>query len=121
MGAFGDMFKELRIARRVTLRAFCLEHGLDPGNTSKLERGRLAPPDSDQALAQYADWLGLENGSEERTRFFDLAKAERGRIPADLLEDEELVEKLPVLFRMIRGTKPYNDGLDDLIEKIRKA
>jgi len=121
MATFGQMFKELRVAKRLTLRAFCSKHDLDPGNISKLERGRLQPPESDELLARYATWLGLEEGTEGWDALFDCAKAERGKIPADLLSDQELIEKLPVLFRMIRGTKANGEGLDELIEKIRRA
>lgn len=121
IGSFGALFKHLRITRGQTLRAFCLEHSLDPGNISKLERGRVPPPDADHTLLSYATWLGLAEGTPEHIQFVDRAKAERGRIPNDLLDDEALVEKLPVLFRMIRGAQTNGDGLDELIEKIRRA
>jgi len=118
---FGEMFKRLRIQSGKTLRSFCLLHGLDPGNMSKMERGRLAPPESSDMLRQYAVWLGLEEGSDAWQGFFDAASAGRGSIPQDLLSDQELVDKLPVLFRMIRGTKANGESLDDLIERIRRA
>lgn len=118
---FGEMFKRLRIANGLTLRAFCQRHGLDPGNTSKLERGRMPPPDSEEQLQSYAKWLGLRQGTPEWQAFIDCASTERGRVPKDLLDDEELVDKLPVLFRMIRGIKANDQSLDELIEKIRKA
>lgn len=118
---FGAIFKELRIARGITLRAFCAKYDLDPGNISKLERGRLAPPDSDALLKVYASHLGLEPGTDIWQAFFDSAKAERGQIPSDLLSDEELADKLPVLFRSIRGARANGDSIDALIEKIRRA
>lgn len=118
---FGEIFKRLRIASGQTLRAFCAKHELDPGNISKLERGRVAPPESQEILESYAKALKLKKGSEDRQAFFDAAAAECGRVPADLLEDDELVDKLPVLFRALRDTKPHADGLDELIEKIRRA
>lgn len=121
LGAFGQLFKALRIKRGQTLRAFCQQRDLDPGNISKLERGRLPPPDSDDRLRSYAEWLGLIEGGAAWQEFFDLARAERGEIPRDILEDHELVEKLPVVFRMIRGSKADGDGLDRLIDKIRRA
>jgi hypothetical protein len=39
-------------------------------------------------------------------------------LPKDLLSDEEVVEKLPVLFRTLRGT-PVRADKDELIEKVR--
>ena len=39
MGAtFGEFFKQKRIVLGMTLRQFCAENGLDPGNISKIER-----------------------------------------------------------------------------------
>lgn len=118
---FGGFFKELRIKRRMTLRQFCQEHGFDPGNMSKLERGLLPPPHSDEKLTQYAKALGLKKGTDNWYTFFDLAAAERGKVPADMLEDDSLVAKLPVLFRTLRGQKVSEEKLNELIEKIRTS
>jgi hypothetical protein len=81
----------------------------------------MAPPDSQEILQSYALWLGLGEGTAERQAFLDCASAERGRVPKDLLDDAELMDKLPVLFRMIRGTKANGHSLDELIEKIRRV
>ena len=119
--SFGGVFKACRIKSGVTLRAFCQEHGFDPGNISRLERGRMQPPTSAEKLTEYANALGIDRGSDDWYEFFDLAAAERGRIPADLLSDEELLGKMPVLFRTLRGDKFDRSKLDDLIERIRRA
>ena len=119
--AFGSFFKELRIKRHMTLRQFCQEHGFDPGNMSKLERGLLPPPHSDEKLTQYAKALVLKKGADDWYTFFDLAAAERGKVPADMLEDSLLVAKLPVLFRTLRGQKVSEKKLNELIEKIRTS
>ena len=57
MSRFGAFFKQKRLELGLSLRRFCLEHGLDPGNISKLERGRLAPPQHDplSALGVFGD------------------------------------------------------------------
>ena len=103
------------------MRTFCQKYGFDPGNISKLERGRMGPPESEAKLTQYAKALGLKRSTDEWYEFFDRAAAERGRIPNDLLSDGELVGKLPVLFRTLRGEKVDDAQLDDLIEWIRRA
>src|SRR5690606_27885083 len=97
-----------------TLRSFCLRHKLDPGNISRLERGRAAPPESQEILETYAKALKLKQGSEQWHAFMDAAAAERGRIPVDLMDDE-VIEKLPVLFRALRDAKTDDVLLDDLI------
>lgn len=119
--SFGEYFKDRRIAAGKTLRAFCEEHGFDPGNLSKLERGKLCAPESDDKLEEYALALGLKRGGTEWFEFFDKAAAERGRLPADLASDEELLAKLPVLFRTLRGARIDAQHLDALIERIRRT
>ena len=118
---FGSYFKELRIKRRLTLRQFCETFGFDPGNISKLERGLLPPPQSKGKLEQYAQALGLRKGGSAWYEFFDLAAASRGQIPEEILADDKLVKKLPVLFRTLRGEKVSEEKLDELIDTIRKG
>jgi transcriptional regulator with XRE-family HTH domain len=118
---FGNYFKGLRIKRRLTLRQFCEKFGLDAGNISKLERGLLPPPQSREKLEQYAQALGLKKGSTPWYEFFDLAAASRGQIPEEILANDKLVAKLPVLFRTLRGEKVSEEKLDELIKAIRKG
>lgn len=121
MKTFGAYFKQHRIATGQTLRAFCMRNGLDPGNMSKLERGLLAPPETEEKLAEYARALRLKQGSADWFEFFDLAAAERGRLPADILADEQVLSKLPVLFRTLRAGKVDQAKLDALVERIRRT
>jgi len=121
MGRFGEFFRGLRASRGLSLRGFCLANGFDPGNISRLERGVLPPPESREKLETYAKALRLKKGSDDWYTFFDLAAAERGRIPEDVLSDVELVNRLPVLFRTLRGQRVDDEALDDLVERIRRA
>ena len=122
MGAtFGAFFKATRAKRRLSLREFCLENRLDPGNISRLERGLMPPPESRAILEQYAGALGIKSGTDDWYMFFDLAAAEHGKIPQDVLDDESVVEQLPVLFRTLRGQRVSQQALDDLVDRIRKS
>ena len=76
---FGKFFKELRQKRGLTLRQFCLENNLDPGNISKLERGKAHPPSSRELLGKYASYLKIEEGSDDWYNFFDYAAACSGK------------------------------------------
>jgi transcriptional regulator with XRE-family HTH domain len=116
---FGSFFKAQRMETGKTLREFCLEGGYDAGNLSKLERGLMAPPQSREKLEDYARRLGLREGSDAWFEFFDLAAAETGRIPEDL-RDAELVSKLPVIFRTLRGKKLTDEQLDKLADRLRR-
>jgi transcriptional regulator with XRE-family HTH domain len=124
MSSFGEFVKARRAELGLTLRAFCLKWSIDPSNWSKMERGRLPPPQGER-LAEYARFLQLAKGSDAWFELFDLAAAEAGRIPEDL-KDSELLEKLPVLFRTLReaqrdGGRDSEELLEELERKVREA
>jgi hypothetical protein len=50
----------------------------------------------------------------------DLAAVARRHIPDDLKADENLVRRLPLVFRTLRGPKG-EDNLDALLNKLRGA
>lgn len=119
---FGRYFGRIRRERlELSLREFCARKGLDPGNMSKLERGKIPPPRSREVLEKYANALELKEGSDEWLTFFDLAAAARGELPEDLAEDENVLDKLPALFRTLRGDRVDEDQLDDLVDLIRDS
>lgn len=105
----------------MSLREFCGTHGFDVGNMSKLERGRLPVPQSRELLERYARALQLDEGSDDWFTFFDLAAAENGRIPEELLSDDAVRQKLPVLFRTLRGERVSEEQVQGLIDLIRRA
>ena len=117
---FGEYFKKKRLEMRKTLRQFCLENGLDPGNISKIERGILPPPQSREKLANYAKRLGIVEGSDEWLEFFDIARTDAGRIPDDLLADKNIVAKLPLVFRTIKGQKLTGEQLEKFARALKK-
>ena len=118
---FGGFFKARRIAINKTLRQFCVENGLDPGNISKLERGLLPPPQSREKLEEYARLLKINKGTDDWYTFFDLAAAETGRIPDDLMMKAKMEDKLPILFRTLRGQKVSDGNFEKLIKMLRDS
>ena len=118
---FGQFFKKMREKRGLSLRQFCVKNKVDPGNISKLERSLMPPPQSREKLEQYASFLRIRQGSPEWYEFFDLAAANSGKIPADILSDENLMKRLPLVFRTIRGQKISKEKLEELVEVMRKA
>ena len=121
VGTFGEFFKQKRISLGKTLRQFCVENELDPGNISKIERGKMAPPQSEEKLKDYARYLNIEFGSEEWQTFKDLAAMSAGKIPEDFKNEEELLARLPVLFRALREKRFTEEELNELIKKIRES
>ncbi len=118
---FGEYLKTLRFEKRITLREFCKRAQADPGNISKMERGIWPPPQDSDILERYAAALEIQKGTDKWYRFSDLAAADRGIIPRDLLSDKEVLEMLPVFFRTLRRQRPTPEELDRLVEKFRRA
>lgn len=115
MSSFGEKLKSLRREKSVSMRELCRLANIDAGNHSRVERGRFLPP-ADDKIVSILNILGVEPW--EHQEWIDLANTERGEIPADLLTDKELVQKLPILFRSLRRND--SEALRDLAEEIRK-
>ena len=115
---FGEYIKEKRMGMGLTLRAFCMHNNEDPSNWSKMERGLLRPPTDDARLNNIARMLNMD--SDDTTAMRDMACAESGRVPQDIMSDVNLVEHLPVMFRTIRNESLTGEQLDSLVEIIRK-
>lgn len=118
---FAAFFQALRKQHRITLRAFCEAAAADPGNISRLERRMIPPPQDREILSRYAKALNLTEGGDEWYLFFDLAAADRGIIPQDIMDDAELVKELPAFFRTLRGQMPTEQEMRKVIEKVRKS
>lgn len=118
MTTFGGFVKDLRIKKSLTLREFCRILHLDPSNWSKIERGLFPPPKSKKVLHELAKVLNLDEGSEDFAALIDLAAI--AFIPTELLSDQQVIEKLPVFFRTVRGEKPNRKELEELIELLKK-
>jgi len=116
MVTFGEFFKQKRMELGVTLRQFCLEHNLDPGNVSRIERGKMAPPID--RIDEFAGYLKIDDA--ELQAFKDLASISAGRIPEDL-RDKETLARLPVFFRTLRGKGFSEEELKALAKKIEES
>ncbi|KKL59672.1 hypothetical protein LCGC14_2212980 [marine sediment metagenome] len=117
-GTFAEAARGHRLGLKMSLRKFCLDNSLEPGNTSKLERGLLPPPKGER-LRVYALALSLVEGTDDWQEFCDLAAAAKGEFPEDL-RDQELVLQLPALFRTMRGDPPTDEQLDHIVDLLKK-
>jgi len=116
---FGTFVKDLRMRQRRGLREFCLEHGHDPSNWSKIEREVLPPPRDEKILREWADQLRIKRGSDEWLKFFEYAAVDTGRIPEHVLREEKVLEHLPLFFRTLSGQKPSREDLEKLLKIIK--
>lgn len=118
---FGTYAMQLRVRLHKTLRQFCVDNSLDPGNVSKLERGLSAPPQSEVALKKYAHALQLKPQTPEWEKFFALAATAAGKIPKRVLADKEVMAQLPVLFMALSRRKPSREKLKRIVKIIKES
>ena len=116
---FGQCVKQFRIQNRITLREFCRILNIDPSNWSKIERGILNPPKSKEVLSEIARVLNIKKDSEDWYTLMDLAAIEH--IPKEILNNQTILEKLPVFFRTLRGQSPSREELEELIRLIKES
>lgn len=115
---FSDTVKALRIRKRLTLRDFCEQAGLDASNWSKVERG-VNPPSGDvRVLERLADFFGLAGA--EKLAFMDAAALQRREIPPDVAGHAVLQRALPAFFRAARGHELTEPELQQLAADIRQ-
>jgi transcriptional regulator with XRE-family HTH domain len=115
---FTETIKSLRLQKRLTLRDFCQQVGLDPSNWSKVERGVNPPPSDVGLLERLADFFGLAGA--DKLAFLDAAALQRREIPADVADNAILQKALPAFFRAARGHELTEAELKNLAEDIRK-
>jgi transcriptional regulator with XRE-family HTH domain len=114
---FGQLVKDLRIKKELTLRQCCHELDVDPSNWSKMERGVTPPPKDAKLLKRWAKYFNLAD--ENKQAFFDLAALARKEIPADMATDETVIAALPAFFRAIRGHELEGERLKEFIRDLR--
>ena len=118
MATFGEILRDLRVKAGFGLREFAKKIGMQPSNLSFIENGRAKPPRTAATLQVIASVLGLKEKSKEWEEFFDAA-TRRGEIPADLKENADVAEFLPILCRTLTTTKLTRDEITSLIDRMK--
>ena len=117
---FGEKVRARRSELSLTLRDCALHADIDFGNLSKIERGRIAPPQDEEVLTRLLRALhldGTERGDALRTE----AALESGRIPAAALSDERVMAALPIFLRTAKNRQIDEETAAKLIDLIRDA
>lgn len=117
--SFGELLKNLRIARRLTLRQCAVEIGWDASNWSKMERGVNPAPKDEVQTGHMADFFELKD--KTRGEFLDLASISRREIPRDMASDATVIAALPVFFRAVRGKELTEESLKSFMEDLRRV
>lgn len=116
---FGTNLKGLRLKSNFSLREICRKVNYDPSNWSKIERGKISPPSDENTLCSWAIVLGLKKDSAAFNEFIDSAMIAQGIIPADMLDQQSVVNCLPAFFRTLRNKKPTKEEIDHLVDLIK--
>ncbi|MFT5470529.1 MAG: transcriptional regulator with XRE-family HTH domain [Verrucomicrobiales bacterium] len=116
---FGELIKDLRIMKRLTLRQFCQQLGLDPSNWSKIERGLNPPPKDADTIERWGDFFELTG--DDRHEFLDAAAVARMELPRDMIENKQLLTKLPAFFRVLRANAQDEQRIEELAAECTKA
>lgn len=116
---FGQILKNLRIEKGLTLRAASYMANYDPSNWSKIERGKMSPPSAEKILRKWVIVLGISNPKKIQ-EFIDEAHLSQGIIPEDILSQDNIVDLLPAFFRTLRNKKPTKQEINRLIKLIGK-
>ncbi len=64
--SFGGTLRKIRIHNNLTMRAMCLRLGIDVGNYSKMEAGKLPPPKSRKKIAAIIKDLDVYEWQEQQ-------------------------------------------------------
>jgi transcriptional regulator with XRE-family HTH domain len=116
MNKLGQSIKDLRISKEVSLRKFCIAIDQDPSNWSKVERGIIEAPKSDELLLKIKEVLGLSEDQYYELKGIAIVDS----IPEQLKTEDSILAKLPVFFRTVRGSKPTDDELKNLIKILKE-
>lgn len=117
---FGEYFYSLRVGLGFTLRKFAEKMEEDPAYISRLERGLHCAPKSPDKLKYFSDALGLKDGTDEFIKFFDLAEISNGGYGIKSVNNEMILQKLPVFLRTLDNKGMDEAKLDELIKSIKE-
>jgi len=114
---FGEFVRRARMTAHVTGRQAAEAAGMLPSNFSKMEHGLLNPPKEGERQKALADVLKL--GSDDRTKFFDLAAEAVESVPVDIAELISEEDALPLLLRTIGNKRLSSEAIKRLVQIVR--
>lgn len=99
--SYGDLLRNLRLARGYGLREFACVIGDYPSNLSAIEHGERPPWKNSDKLREVAKALGITSNSEEWDRFFLLANMDPNlsKATAKAISDVEVLKATRTIAR----------------------
>lgn len=115
---FAKLVKSRRELLCLSSRDLANQLGLKPSDWNRIERAVQLPPKTHEFALELASALMIEENSTEYVELVNALRAASLR-ERPLLSDEQLLSRLPIIFRTKDGKKPSKTELGRLAEKLR--
>lgn len=119
MSTFGRLIRLRRGELEMRLGELARRADLDAGNLSRIENGRVPPPQNEAVLSRIFMALDLEADGPTAKHLRDVAAIENGRIPHDIVADEQIMAQMPLLLRSVAKHRLNPEEVDRLVGLIR--
>ena len=114
--AYGEMVRQVRIAKGITLRELSLRTEIDTARLSRIERETMTPPQSDEILDSINEGLNLT--AEESQKFKDQAALDNKKFPSDIKIPK--MEGFPMFLRTVANKQLSTKELKELTDFINE-
>lgn len=115
---YGEMLRNIRLEREITLRELALKSDIDVGYLSRVERGTIPPPQKEELLDAINEALELRK--EEARKLKDQAALDNKQFPKDVAQNLDKVVGIPMLLRTVANKKLSADEIKKVTEYINK-
>lgn len=116
---FGPYVKNLRLEKRISLRDFAIKTGMDVGYLSRVERGKVTPPQHPDAIKTIAEALEIESGCHQWEKMVDYAAVDNSNVPDDLMIRKPVTDILPFCFAKFRHMS--DDQFQKFVQKLQES
>ena len=115
---YGEMVRELRLRKEITLRELALNSDIDVAYLSRVERGTIPPPQKEELLEAINEALGATK--QEAQQLNDQAAIDNRLFPKDIAENLEKLAGIPLLLRTVANKKLTPDEIREVTQYINK-
>lgn len=116
--SFGQMLRDLRAKKGVTLRELGLNSDIDVAYLSRIERETLQPPQKESLLDKIIEGLGAS--TDEGQRLKDQAAIDNEKFPKDIAEGVRKIVGIPTLLRSVTNKKLTAEQIKKITEFINE-
>ena len=115
---YGELLRETRVERDITLRELSRRSDIDVAYLSRIERVTIPPPQKDELLDAINEALGLTAGEAKKMK--DQAAMDNSQLPKDIKQDFKGAVGIPMLLRTVANKKLTSEEIQDLIRHINE-